>query len=103
MHVIAAKAVAFKEALAPEFRAYQKQVIANARTLAKTLQARGVRIVSGGTDCHMLLVDLRAKNVTGRDAETRSARRTSRSTRMRYPTIPRNPSWRAASASARRR
>src|SRR6266850_1870220 len=69
MHVIAAKAVAFKEALAPEFRDYQKQVIANARTLAKTLQARGVRIVSGGTDCHMLLVDLRAKNVTGRDAE----------------------------------
>ena len=69
MHVIAAKAVAFKEALAPEFRAYQKQVITNARTLAKTLQARGVRIVSGGTDCHMLLVDLRAKNVTGRDAE----------------------------------
>src|SRR5947208_479727 len=69
MHVIAAKAVAFKEALAPEFRAYQKQVITNARTLAKTLQSRGVRIVSGGTDCHMLLVDLRAKNVTGRDAE----------------------------------
>src|SRR5882724_9751673 len=69
MHVIAAKAVAFKEALAPEFRAYQKQVIANAKTLAKTLKARGVRIVSGGTDCHMFLVDLRAKNVTGRDAE----------------------------------
>ena len=69
MHVIAAKAVAFKEALAPEFRAYQKQVITNARSLAKTLQARGVRIVSDGTDCHMLLVDLRAKNVTGRDAE----------------------------------
>jgi len=69
MHVIAAKAVAFKEALAPEFRDYQKQVIANARVLAKTLQTRGVRIVSGGTDCHMLLVDLRAKNVTGRDAE----------------------------------
>src|SRR5436309_5407443 len=68
MHVIAAKAVAFKEALAPEFRAYQKQVIANARTLAKTLQARGTRIVSGGTDCHMLLVDLPANNVTGRDA-----------------------------------
>ena len=69
MHVIAAKAVAFKEALAPDFRAYQKQVIANARALAKTLQSRGVRIVSGGTDCHMLLVDLRAKNVTGGDAE----------------------------------
>src|ERR1700704_1176853 len=69
MHVIAAKAVAFKEALSPEFRAYQKQVIANAKTLAKTLQARGARIVSGGTDCHMLLLDLRAKNVTGREAE----------------------------------
>src|SRR6266853_2025011 len=69
MHVIAAKAVAFREALTPEFRAYQKQVITNARTLAKTLQARGARIVSGGTDCHMLLIDLRAKNVTGRDAE----------------------------------
>jgi len=69
MHVIAAKAVAFKEALAPEFRDYQRQVIANARVLAKTLQTRGVRVVSGGTDCHMLLVDLRAKNVTGRDAE----------------------------------
>jgi glycine hydroxymethyltransferase len=69
MHVIAAKAVAFKEALAPEFRDYQKQVIANANTLAKTLQGRGVRVVSGGTDCHMFLVDLRAKNVTGRDAE----------------------------------
>ncbi len=69
MHVIAAKAVAFKEALTPEFRAYQKQVITNAKTLAKTLQARGMRIVSGGTDCHMLLLDLRAKNVTGREAE----------------------------------
>src|SRR3989442_1705808 len=66
MHVIAAKAVAFKEALAPEFRAYQKQVVANAKTLAKTLQARGVRIVSGGTDCHMLLVDLRACRVFAR-------------------------------------
>src|SRR3989454_10215723 len=69
MHVIAAKAVAFKEALTPEFRAYQKQVITNAKTLAKTLQARGMRIVSGGTDCHMLLLDLRANNVTGREAE----------------------------------
>jgi glycine hydroxymethyltransferase len=69
MHVIAAKAVALKEALAPEFRDYQRQVISNAKTLAKTLLARGVRIVSGGTDCHLFLVDLRAKNVTGRDAE----------------------------------
>src|SRR6266700_2204375 len=66
MHVIAAKAVAFKEALEPGFRDYQKQVIAN----AKALQGRGLRIVSGGTDCHMFLVDLRAKRVTGKDAET---------------------------------
>jgi glycine hydroxymethyltransferase len=69
MHVIAAKAVALKEAMAPEFREYQKQVLANARKMAATLQARGVRIVSGGTDCHMFLVDLRAKKITGKDAE----------------------------------
>jgi glycine hydroxymethyltransferase len=60
MHVIAAKAVALKEAMAPEFRKYQAQVIANARTMTKTLQSRGLRIVSGRTDCHMFLVDLRA-------------------------------------------
>ncbi|HEY6239769.1 MAG TPA: serine hydroxymethyltransferase [Burkholderiales bacterium] len=70
MHVIAAKAVAFKEALEPGFRDYQRQVVANARTMAKTLQARGLRIVSGGTDCHMFLVDLRAKRITGKEAET---------------------------------
>jgi glycine hydroxymethyltransferase len=69
MHVIAAKAVAFKEALEPAFRDYQKQVMANARAMAKTLQERGLRIVSGGTDSHMFLVDLRAKRTTGRDAE----------------------------------
>jgi glycine hydroxymethyltransferase len=69
MHVIAAKAVAFKEALAPEFKAYQKQVIVNARKMAETLAARGLRIVSGRTESHMFLLDLRAKNVTGKDAE----------------------------------
>jgi glycine hydroxymethyltransferase len=69
MHVIAAKAVAFREALEPSFRGYQKQIIANARTLAELLQSRGLRIVSGGTDCHMFLVDLRAKSITGKDAE----------------------------------
>ena len=69
MHVIAAKAVAFKEALAPGFKDYQAQILANARALARVLQSRGVRIVSGGTDSHMFLVDLRAKNITGRDAE----------------------------------
>jgi glycine hydroxymethyltransferase len=69
MHVIAAKAVALGEALAPDFKAYQEKVIANARTMARTLQKRGLRVVSGGTDCHMFLLDLRAKNVTGKDAE----------------------------------
>ena len=69
MHVIAAKAVAFKEALAPEFKGYQQQVIHNAQAMARTLRERGLRIVSGRTDCHLFLVDLRAKNVTGKDAE----------------------------------
>jgi glycine hydroxymethyltransferase len=69
MHVIAAKAVAFQEALRPEFKVYQQQVLANARTMAGGLQQRGLRIVSGRTDCHMFLVDLRAKNITGKDAE----------------------------------
>src|SRR5882724_5279296 len=69
MHVIAAKATAFKEALAPEFKTYQKQVIANARKMAETLSARGLRVVSGRTESHMFLLDLRAKNVTGKDAE----------------------------------
>ncbi|HXZ54964.1 MAG TPA: serine hydroxymethyltransferase [Burkholderiales bacterium] len=69
MHVIAAKAVAFREALAPEFKAYQKQVLVNARKMAETLAARGLRIVSGRTESHMFLLDLRAKNVTGKDAE----------------------------------
>ncbi len=69
MHVIAAKAVAFKEAASKEFRDYQQQVIENARVMAKVLQNRGLRIVSGHTDCHMFLVDVRAKNLTGREAE----------------------------------
>ncbi len=68
-HVIAAKAVAFGEALRPEFKAYAKQVIANARALAEALGKSGVKIVSGGTDSHLMLVDLRPKGVTGRDAE----------------------------------
>jgi len=69
MHVIAAKAVAFKEALEPGFKNYQEQVLANARIMAATLAGRGLRIVSGGTDSHMFLVDLRPKNITGKDAE----------------------------------
>jgi len=69
MHVIAAKAVAFKEAMEPSFKVYQTQVIDNARAMASALQARGLRIVSGRTDCHLFLVDLRQKKVTGKDAE----------------------------------
>ena len=69
MHVIAAKAVAFQEALTPEFRQYQQQVLDNARVMAKVLQERGMRIVSGRTECHMFLVDLRSKHVTGAEAE----------------------------------
>ena len=69
MHVIAAKAVAFKEALSRDFKAYQEQTLENARVLATVLQERGLRIVSGGTDSHMFLVDLRPKKITGRDAE----------------------------------
>jgi len=69
MHVIAAKAVAFQEALAPSFKTYQQQVIRNAQVLAETLGRRGLRIVSGRTESHVMLVDLRAKAITGKDAE----------------------------------
>ena len=69
MHIIAAKAVAFKEALTPEFKAYQQQIVENAKTLAEALKNRGFEILSGGTDNHLFLVDLRSKNLTGRDAE----------------------------------
>jgi glycine hydroxymethyltransferase len=69
MHVIAAKAVAFKEAMAPEFKAYQTQVIKNAQIIAEVLTQRGLRIVSGGTQSHVMLVDLRAKGITGKVAE----------------------------------
>jgi glycine hydroxymethyltransferase len=69
MHVIAGKAVAFKEALTPEFKAYQQQVVINARVLAETLIERGLRIVSGRTESHVMLVDLRPKGLTGKEAE----------------------------------
>jgi glycine hydroxymethyltransferase len=69
MHVIAAKAIAFKEALEPSFKVYQQQIIKNAVVIAETLTQRGLRIVSGRTESHMMLVDLRSKNITGKDAE----------------------------------
>jgi len=69
-HVIAAKAVALREAASPEFGAYQKQVLANARALAQALTEHGYRIVSGGTDTHLMLVDLTSKGVTGKEVQT---------------------------------
>lgn len=69
MHVIAAKAVSFKEALSPEFKEYQNQVVKNAKKLGEELVKRGFNLVSGGTDNHLLLLDLRNKNITGKDAE----------------------------------
>ncbi|NQU11979.1 serine hydroxymethyltransferase, partial [bacterium] len=69
MHIIAAKAVCFREALRPEFREYQRQIVSNAQALAAELQQRGLRIVSGGTDNHLMLVDLRPKKLTGAVAQ----------------------------------
>jgi glycine hydroxymethyltransferase len=91
MHVIAAKAVALKEAMAPEFGKYQAQVIANARTMTKTLQNRGLRIVSGRTDCHMFLVDLRAKKITGKDAEAALGRANITVNKNAIPNDPEKP------------
>ena len=70
MHVIAAKAVAFQEALQPRFKEYIKSVLANAKILSETLKNNGFKIFSGGTDTHLMLVDLRPFKVTGKDAET---------------------------------
>jgi glycine hydroxymethyltransferase len=69
MHVIAGKAVALREALTPEWRAYQQQIVKNARALAEALMARGLRLVSGGTDTHLMLVDLSPRGITGKDAQ----------------------------------
>lgn len=70
MHAIAGKAVALKEALQPEFKTYQKNIIKNAAHLAETLSSRGYRVVSGGTDNHLMLIDLSGKDITGKEAET---------------------------------
>jgi glycine hydroxymethyltransferase len=69
MHIIAAKAVAFKEALQPSFKEYQKQIVANAKAMAEQFIHNGINIVSGGTDNHLMLLDLTSKNITGRDLE----------------------------------
>jgi len=91
MHVIAAKAVAFLEALQPEFIDYQKQVVANARAMVVGLSARGHRIVSGGTDNHLFLVDLIEKGVTGKDADAALGRANITVNKNTVPNDPRSP------------
>jgi glycine hydroxymethyltransferase len=92
MHVIAAKAVAFLEALQPEFKAYSAQVIANARAMTKVLQQRGYKIVSGGTDNHLFLLDLIDKNITGKDADAALGRAHITVNKNAVPNDPRPPS-----------
>jgi glycine hydroxymethyltransferase len=91
MHVIAAKAVAFKEALEPGFTAYQKQVLANARAMVSVLIDRGHRIVSGGTDNHLFLLDLIGKDVTGKDADAALGRAHITVNKNAVPNDPRPP------------
>ena len=91
MHVIAAKAVAFLEALQPEFKTYQQQVVTNARAMAKRLQARGYRIVSGGTDNHLFLLDLSDKQITGKDADAALGRAHITVNKNAVPNDPRPP------------
>lgn len=91
MHVIAAKAVAFAEALLPEFKQYQLQVVRNAKTLAKGLQQRGYQIVSGSTENHLMLVDLIDKNITGKEADEALSRANITSNKNSVPNDPRSP------------
>ncbi len=91
MHVIAGKAVAFKEAASKEFKVYQKQVVDNARVMAKVLQERGRRIVSGRTDSHLFLVDLQAKQITGKDAEAALGRAHITANKNAIPNDPQKP------------
>ncbi|WP_058534577.1 serine hydroxymethyltransferase [Legionella saoudiensis] len=91
MHVIAAKAVAFAEALLPEFKAYQEQVLLNAKTMSSVLISRGYNIVSGGTDNHLLLVDLINKDITGKDADAALGRANITVNKNSVPNDPRSP------------
>jgi glycine hydroxymethyltransferase len=90
-HVIAAKAVAFLEALQPDFKNYQQQVLTNARVMAKTLIARGYKIVSGGTDDHLMLIDLIDKNITGKDAEAALGKAYITTNKNAVPNDPQSP------------
>lgn len=91
MHVIAAKAVAFKEALQADFKAYQQQVIVNAQVMANVMIERGYKIVSGGTDNHMFLVDLIEKEMTGKDAEAALGLANITTNKNTVPNEPRSP------------
>ena len=91
MHVIAAKAIAFKEALRPEFKTYQQQVVTNARVMAAKLQQRGYKIVSGGTDNHLMLIDLSAKPYTGKDADAALSDAYITTNKNSVPNDPRSP------------
>ncbi|MEM5328029.1 serine hydroxymethyltransferase [Paraburkholderia sp. JHI2823] len=91
MHVIAAKAVALREAMTDEFRLYQRQVMTNAQAMARTLQERGLRIVSGRTESHLFLVDLRAKAITGKDAEAALGRAAITVNKNAIPNDPQKP------------
>ena len=91
MHLIAAKAVAFKEALQPGFKTYQRQVVSNARAMAAVLQRRGFRIVSGGTDNHMMLIDLSDKPYTGKDADAALSNACITANKNSVPNDPRSP------------
>ncbi|PWY57404.1 serine hydroxymethyltransferase [Legionella qingyii] len=91
MHVIAAKAVSFAEALLPEFKTYQQQVLLNAKTMASVLMSRGYKIVSGGTDNHLLLVDLIDKNITGKDADSALDKANITVNKNTVPNDPRSP------------
>ena len=91
MHQVAAKAVAFKEALAPEFKAYQQQVVINARAMAEVIQARGYKIVSGGTDNHMMLIDLIGRDCTGKEADAALSEAWITTNKNSVPNDPRSP------------
>jgi glycine hydroxymethyltransferase len=91
MHVIAAKAVAFREAMSREFKRYQEQVLANAQVMSKVLAERGARIVSGRTDSHLFLVDLRSKGITGKEVEDVLERAHITVNKNSIPNDPQNP------------
>jgi glycine hydroxymethyltransferase len=91
MHVIAAKAVSFKEAMTPEYVTYQKQVVANAKAMAKTFIGRGINIVSGGTENHLMLVDLIGKSYTGKDADAALGAANITVNKNAVPNDPRSP------------